>query len=546
MAPGNCNKRLATLLERLAATLLLALIVAFANVGNCHAHANLVASNPPDNSILDDDPRNISLKFSEPVTAILLSLVEPDGTIRQLDLIEAIGNTLTVSIPDGRQRGSHVLNWRVVSADGHPVGGSLIYSIGTPTIGTSFESPATDADVRALIWLARLLIYGGCFLGVGGVFFSHWIETDHQDAKDDPVLLAFLLSGLIGVAIAIPLQGLDVLSLPLARFFTATAWSAGFATTFGTSAFFAGSDICLVLATYFFKGHARPLSAIALITVGLAFGSSGHAATAAPQWITRSAVVIHVASAAFWAGSLYPLARLFAMGSASAVSVLKRFSRTIMVALVPMLLAGLLLAGVQLQRFDALLLTDYGAVLAGKLVLVAVALALAAINRYVFTVPANNGDPVAGGRLVKTVRAEFLLIIGILAIAGLWRFTPPPRAIVPEAVTAAVHIHSEKAMADVTLSRNQSGIMRADISVTGGDFTALHEKEVTLVLSNPSLGIAALKRRAMKIDEGLWRVDKLHIPFTGDWLVRLDVLVTDFDLVKLESVIHIGALAGPS
>ena len=31
------------------------------------------------------------------------------------------------------RRGTHVLSWRVISADGHPVGGSVMFSVGAPS-----------------------------------------------------------------------------------------------------------------------------------------------------------------------------------------------------------------------------------------------------------------------------------------------------------------------------------------------------------------------------------------------------------------------------
>ncbi|PSH62012.1 copper resistance protein CopC [Phyllobacterium brassicacearum] len=546
MSLGKCNVRLATLVERLAATLWIALILALASIGVCHAHATLVMSNPSANSILDDYPQQFSLEFSEPVSSIFFSLVEPDGTIQNLESIEAAGNMVTLHAPDIRQRGTHALNWRVVSADGHPIGGSIVYSIGAPTAAIHPEGPKTDSEVRDLIWLARLLIYAGCFFGVGGIFFFNWMETDHHD-KRDPVLLAVLLPGLAAAAFSIPLQGLDVLSLPIGTFSKNSAWNAGFATTYGTSALFAGSAICLALFAHLFKIRVRLLSAIALIAVGLAFGSSGHAVTAAPQWLMRSAVIIHVMSAAFWAGSLYPLAKLFATGCASAPSVLRRFSRTVLFAVIPMLVAGVVLAFVQLGRVDALWLTDYGRVLVGKSLLVGVVLICAAVNRVIFTSPAVRGDLVAGRNLRTTTHAEILLILGILAVVGLWRFTPPPRTVMAEPVAAAeVHIHTEKVMVDLSLTPKRIGAMTAQMSVTTGDFAALHEKEVTLVMSHPTLGIASLKRRAVKIGEGLWRVENLNVPFPGDWLIRLDVLVSDFDLVKLQATVHIGSKVAPS
>ncbi len=47
--------------------------------------------------------------------------------------IAAVDATLTIAVPP-LPDGTHVLSWRVISADGHPVGGSLIFSIGAPSV----------------------------------------------------------------------------------------------------------------------------------------------------------------------------------------------------------------------------------------------------------------------------------------------------------------------------------------------------------------------------------------------------------------------------
>jgi copper transport protein len=48
-----------------------------------------------------------------------------------------------------------------------------------------------------------------------------------------------------------------------------------------------------------------------------------------------------------------------------------------------------------------------------------------------------------------------------------------------------------------------------------------------------------LKRAATKPGDGTWLVDGLVIPFPGRWTVRLDILVSDFEMVKLEGPIDI-------
>ena len=94
-------------------------------------------------------------------------------------------------------------------------------------------------------------------------------------------------------------------------------------------------------------------------------------------------------------------------------------------------------------------------------------------------------------------------------------------------------------MADVTVSPGHAGPVSVGIVVMTGDFGPLDAKELTLVLSNPASGIEPLKRPATKGQDGIWRVDGLVLPLAGRWTVRLDILVSDFDMVKLEEAIDI-------
>ena len=71
-----------------------------------------------------------------------------------------------------------------------------------------------------------------------------------------------------------------------------------------------------------------------------------------------------------------------------------------------------------------------------------------------------------------------------------------------------------------------------------GAFDPLPAKEVTLVLSNPAAAIEPIRRPARLVD-GVWRVDDLVVPIGGRWTVRVDVLVSDFEMVKLEGEIVI-------
>ena len=83
----------------------------------------------------------------EPVSPLVLKLILPDGQARALDGFVLRDRTLEIATPDGLGPGTHVLTWRVVSEDGHPVAGSTIFSIGAPGISAAFMHYPDDGLV---------------------------------------------------------------------------------------------------------------------------------------------------------------------------------------------------------------------------------------------------------------------------------------------------------------------------------------------------------------------------------------------------------------
>ena len=108
----------------------------------------------------------------------------------------------------------------MVSADGHPVGGALVFSIGAPSAQPpSGAQPAADPAVRTALWAAKLVIYLGLAVGIGGAFFRAWIAAPDRRAvplgQADPWIVTALIAGLAATALSVGLQGLDALELSL-------------------------------------------------------------------------------------------------------------------------------------------------------------------------------------------------------------------------------------------------------------------------------------------------------------------------------------------
>jgi copper transport protein len=493
-----------------------------------------VSSEPIDGAVVPTAPSRLVLTFNEPVVPLILRLVAPDATSTVLQGTTNRASSLMIEPPANLRRGTHVLSWRVVSLDGHPVGGTLAFSIGAPSVTLKPTAQvAADPSVSAALWTLKFAFYIGLFGGLGGTFFLAWFAPGSRCVGRGAIAAA-VLAGLGATPLLIGLQGLDALALPLSSLTNGHARETGLATSFGATAivaafaFFAG---LLALASPM-TSVARALSLLGLVAAGLALALSGHASSASPRWLMRPVVFLHVISVAFWFGALVPIAVAMLRGT-SPEGILARFSSMIPWAMMALIATGVLLAVVQVANVEALLRTAYGRILCAKLCLVGMLLSLAAWNRFRLTPAIVDGATQLRRTLARSIASEVALALIVLGLVAAWRFTPPPRALALTANPIHVHMHGARAMADIIFNPGRIGLTQVTVSLMSGNFNALKAKEVQLTLESKSAGIEAISRQATEDADGTWRVRKLPIPVGGRWTIKLDILISDFEKVSL-------------
>ena len=241
-----------------------------------------------------------------------MRLIAPDGTVTTLPAT-AENTTVTVK-PPALRRGTHVLSWRVISADGHPVGGSLVFSVGEasaqPVAGAL---PAGDPAVRAAFWAAKLVdLCWRCLVGIGGAFVRDVDVGGAHRTWLDRTLVRLIVAGLLVDAAVGRAAG--------ARCARTAAAGAGAEARLGDRARnqLRPDRDCrhgrAVRGAVRFEAagakrarRARLSLAAMVLAAGFALALSGHASNAAPQLLTRPSVFVHVVCVAFWVGALLPL-----------------------------------------------------------------------------------------------------------------------------------------------------------------------------------------------------------------------------------------------
>lgn len=512
-------------LTRLVAVLLALLVPLLAGPA-AFAHAQRVGSVPAEDAVLPAEPAAVVLTFNEPVAVLALAVVTPDGRLVPVPG-HAAGTAIELTPPAGMAPGTRTVSYRVMSEDGHPVAGTLAYSVGTATGIAATASEAALPLLAALLagrWASLILLA----VAVGGAAFLAGI-ADVAAARRVVVLSGVLLPAPLALwlgATAIDMVGGLNADAILGAAISPTGRTIG---AFAVAALIA---IAAVITTAANGRAGRVLALAALLVAAGGFALSGHAATALPQGRMMPVVALHAAAALVWAGALLPLAILVARYGAAAAPAVVRFSVVGIAAVLVLLATGPVLAVVQVGDPARLIGTAYGRVLLVKLALVAVLLAIAALNRLVLTPRLAAGAPRG---LRRALAVDLVVMAAVFAAVAGWRVTPPPRALIAATQTRlAVHIHTDKAMADITLVPGRAGPNRVSIVPLTADFAPLAPKEVQLELVAADGTLAPVERAATPGPDGSWRVASLTVPYSGRYRLRLRLLIDDFTEVVLD------------
>jgi len=180
--------------------------------------------------------------------------------------------------------------------------------------------------------------------------------------------------------------------------------------------------VCLLLMTFKLRaGLVRPLWVVAIGLIVGSFALMGHTRSHGGG-VLSGLLVIHIASVAFWFGSLVPLIVLLRLGPSDALTeTLRRFSRLALWLVAALVAAGGLLAWRLLGSVDRLI-TPYGLLVLAKILGVLVLLLLAAVNRQRLTPAIAIGREDALRIMIGTIRAELGLMAAIF-FATAWMTT---------------------------------------------------------------------------------------------------------------------------
>nr|MDT0657907.1 copper resistance protein CopC [Micromonospora sp. DSM 115978] len=547
--------RLATRRARRAVPALLAGLIGAAlslfGAAPAAAHATLLRTDPADGAVLPSTPAEVTLFFNESVQVRDggVRLLDADGT--QLEApARAVDSTVVLTPPADLADGTYLVTWRVISADTHPAAGGFSFSVGAPSAGTvAIPETEPEAGLRVLRPVTETVAYLGVLGGTGLLIFGLALApagTLARNRRDR-------ISGVLGAAAVVALLLLIPVTVAwqdgngLAALLDGETWATGLRSDPALSSLLAIAGLAIALGAGRFAGRSRhrpALTAVAFGGAALALGALamvGHTRTFGPAWLVVGVDLLHLATAAVWIGGVIGLAVTLSRGAdvaaADAARTVGEFSRLAALLVLLLGVAGVLLGWRILQSWTALTGTGYGWTLLAKSAVVVVVLAIAGWNRFTLVprLTARPDDAAARLGLRRTVRAEALLLVGVLAATGLLvtrspvdeTSAAPPAPAGPEAVVLAAALGDGRITARLT--PGAVGINSLELSVldaAGRPVEPVESPKVTV--TQPEYDIGPLDRPLAVIAPGRYEA-VADFPLPGAWVLTVSVRTSRFE-----------------
>jgi copper transport protein len=558
--------------------LVLALAAAAVLAPAAFAHSVLIGTQPGNDVVVPQSPDQVVLEFNEPVDVSLGSLRVFDGQGQEVDqgeVSQPVATEVAVGLEPELTPGTYTVAWRVVSADSDPISGAFVFHVLERGVGAANVSidalTGTSTSVDVLFTAGRFFGLAFLLMVVGGsaVLVVALPSAEWRIRRRLYGVVAALAGALAVVALVnILLQGATAGGLTLVDAISWSLFRSVLETDYGEVLLIQSALAATLALTALALRHSegrdrRPLIVLTLLLgAGLSLTPSfaGHARTLGGLGLVSD--IFHVIAAALWTGGLAFLVIALLMAEADrwplATRAVPRFSNMAVGAVVALLTAGIISAYLQLRTWSALWDNRYGLLVLTKIVLVVPLLGLGAYNNR-YAVPrlrAGIASVLERRRFLYTAGTELLIMVGIVAVTAVLVNTEPARveamemaadehAAMPGSEMPAGHEPFEGTVmlgdieAMVTVDPAMAGENTITIMLMGSAARDVTEVSVGASLPSESIGPLDLTAKPDPTEPGTYVIEGASLSIAGDWELRIEALVGEFDLLTETIIVPI-------
>lgn len=410
-------------------------------------HATLVSSEPAANSRLTSSPSRVRLVYSEPVEGKLakVSIVPSSGAPILLRAGADPRDVHAVIAPvDSIGPGNYRVEWRVVSADGHPVDGTYVFAIGDTTLGTQQPTPPpvappAEPEAEPDVWgpgvfgapLIPAVLRGaalGALAAAAGLLLFLAGAGPNAAQRSDVRVRRFMTTAMLAATALIVAHLVSWLINTSPDHELDTSWAASaLGTSVGRVELWRVGLTGLALWAWWLARRPRLALAFAAGAL-LVSGAVGHSAAIQPVWGVPSKAIHLLASAVWLGGLLWLVVRpanddvtLFAADAA-------RVSSRALAAVIAVAFTGIVQTRLFLASWSGLVTSAYGLLVLAK---IAGLLALVGFGAYhrqrlMPRIAAAARGVADVSSLRASVTREIVVIAVVILLGGLLAYVPPP------------------------------------------------------------------------------------------------------------------------
>jgi len=512
------------------------------------AHATLESSTPADGQSVPTSPSELRITFSEAVTTISggVSVLNADGKTVDVGNSEIVGGrTLVAPITETLSDGTYVATYRVLSAEGHPVSGSLLFGVGEGALDRSAQPNSNGDRLWEIIGgISRFIMYLAALVAAGVAFFLAFI---HDHAEDRWRIVPFVRIGSI-------LTLLSAIGIVMSQAALLTGKGAGAITDSNVLRDVLNQNLGWSLALLLIglaavhlstdlskKVVSKSLALYGGLAVTVSFAVWGHATELSPKAISLAADAIHATAAALWLGGLVGLVMVLSLRTPETVrataGIISRFSLMAFWSVIALTIAGLTLTITGSDAsLNSILTTTWGQLVLAKIGLTLIVVLIAAWNRRTL-VPSlispteNNGElAVRWATLLRTIRAEAVLLVAVVALTAIVVNVPPARTAVV-AKTDRVDITQRVDTGNIQLSVDPAIVGPNTVAVRYTDGTGQPinvANSMSIEFSQPSAGLEPITRLVPASEPGVFVIQGNELSIPGTWTITIAVRTGDF------------------
>lgn len=543
LRPRASRARIARYVAPLLTALLLLLALA---PGAASAHAVLERATPAQDDRLQESPPYVEVLFNERLDSSasnklrVLDSSSRSVTSAKAERIEQ-GKGLRLALPKLKED-HYTVSYEVISADGHPVSGAYVFTVGNPPglpdsgsldpheqIGHSGHEHGGANDLTTqsfLLYASRIVYYAGLLGLVGLLLWS--LQRSAAPAVRDAREAAIGFAGKFALCATLAYTALSLQNLAQGE--PLSEWGRILTQTTVGKLYAAG--LLLALAAPLLRGLGLPArlfwAAVALFVEAW----NGHAAAFDPISYAVALDFAHLAAASLWAGGLVLLLLVWRKERPEAGRFAMLFSRWALLSFILLWATGVLSTFVFLPSLSYLLYTAWGTWLLAKAALTL----LVVVTAFLIRLRLRKGNLPHGAML----RADVGLLAAIVFVVGILTYQNPLPANEP------LHYHEMGTDMHLTLriTPNAPGDNAITLKVWLPEKTGMPKKTVLRLqpLDRKDVGFIEVPLEPYQDDEiddfpefvkATYKAQGPYLPFAGKWEAQIRVTDSkDNELVK--------------